>query len=270
MENINIDTFSEQLGIYDFFNVIVSGGIMGMLWYFIWPGFFENNIFKREVHISEKVIVAIILCYFIGMLIQEIGSIADRYIFHIKDNMRKTFLKTETEKAIKKIRFKNIEIQIKVGKRKNMVLFNPIRLNMCRKYATEILQKAEIECGENFSEEQIQYICARMEYRISYIGKGGKMEKLRALFSMARSMLVCMIFSVFLWIYTVATGKIHLWGISHEICGILIILCSVIFYYRMRKTMRYMLLIMIGHYEADYYSRNHANKENTVGEKMKK
>lgn len=31
MENINIDTFSEQLGIYDFFNVIVSGAIMGML-----------------------------------------------------------------------------------------------------------------------------------------------------------------------------------------------------------------------------------------------
>ncbi len=47
-----------------------------------------------------------------------------------------------------------------------------------------------------------------MEYHISHIGKSGKLEKLRALFSMARSMLVCMIFSVFLWIYTVATGKI--------------------------------------------------------------
>ena len=124
MENINIDTFSEQLGIYDFFNVIVSGAIMGMLWYFIWPGFFEKTLFKIKVHISVVIIFAIILCYFIGMIIQEIGSIADRYIFHIKDNMRKkTFLKTETEKAIKKIRFKNIEIQIKVGKRKNMVFY---------------------------------------------------------------------------------------------------------------------------------------------------
>lgn len=68
---------------------------------------------------------------------------------------------------------------------------------------------------------------------------------------------------MFLWIYTVVTGKIHLWDISSEICGILLIVCGVIFYYRMRKTMRYMLLIMIGHYEADYYSRNHVSNENS-------
>ena len=222
MENINIDTFSEQLGIYDFFNVIVSGAIMGMLWYFIWPGFFEKTLFKIEVHISVVIIFAIVLCYFTGMIIQEIGSIADGY----------------------------------------MVLFNPIRLNMCRRYAAEILQNSGIECGETFSEEQTQYICARMEYRISYIGKSGKMEKLRALFSMARSMVVCMAFLVFLLIYTAFTGKMHLWGISSEICGILLIVCGLIFYYRMRKTMRYMLLIMIGHYEADYYNRKYTDNEN--------
>lgn len=265
-----MDTFSEQLGIYDFFNVIVSGGIMGMLWYFIWPGFFEDNIFKREIHVSEKVIVGIILCYFIGMIIQEIGSIADRYIFHIKDNMQKTFLKTETEKKTKKICFKNIEIQIGFNERKNMVLFNPIRLNMCRRYAAEILQNSGIECGETFSEEQTQYVCARMEYQISYIGKSGKMEKLRALFSMARSMVVCTIFLMVLLIYTVFTGKMHLWGISSEVCGILLIVCGAIFYYRMRKTMRYMLLIMIGHYEADYYnSRKRKDTENIVDKKVK-
>lgn len=73
---------------------------------------------------------------------------------------------------------------------------------MCRKYAIEILQNAEIECGENFSEEQIQYVCARMEYHIAHIDKSGKVEKLRALFSMARSMLVCMIFfCVFMDLY---------------------------------------------------------------------
>lgn len=262
MENINIDTFSEQLGIYDFFNVIVSGAIMGMLWYFIWPVFFEKTLFKIKVHISVVIIFSIVLCYFAGMIIQEIGSIADRYIFRIKDNMQRTFLKTEAEKKTKKIRFKNIEIQIKFHERKNMVLFNPIRLNMCRRYAAEILQNSGIAYGETFSEEQTQYICARMEYRISYIGKSGKMEKLRALFSMARSMVVCMIFSVFLLIYTAFTGKMHLWGISSEICGILLIVCGLIFYYRMRKTMRYMLLIMIGHYEADYYNRKYTDNEN--------
>lgn len=265
MENINIDTFSEQLGIYDFFNVIVSGAIMGMLWYFIWPGFFEKTLFKIKVHISVVIIFAIILCYFIGMIIQEIGSIADRYIFHIKDNMQKTFLKTEAEKKTKKICLKNIEVQIRFNEKKNRVLYNPIRLNMCRRYAAEILQNSGIECGETFSEEQAQYVCVRMEYRISYIGKSGKMEKLRALFSMARSMVVCMILLMVLLIYTVSTGKMHLWGISSEVCGILLVVCGVIFYYRMRKTMRYMLLIMIGHYEADYYSRNHKANENIVG-----
>lgn len=241
MGNINIDTFSEQLGIYDFFNVIVSGAIMGMLWYFIWPGFFEKTLFKIKVHISVVIIFTIILCYFTGMIIQEVGSIADRYVFHVKDKMRTTFLECRED---------------------NEVLTSSVRLNMCRKYAREILKESEIEYRGFFSKEETQYVCARMEYRISYIGKSGKMEKLRALFSMARSMVICMIFSIILLLYTeFVIQESHLWDISSGIWMVFLGICGLIFYYRMKKTMRYMLLIMIGNYEADYYNRNRVENE---------
>lgn len=248
MEMINIDTFSEQLGIYDFFNVIVSGSIMGVLWYLIWPGFFEKIFLQEKIDTAVLVVLAIIISYFLGMVIQELGSILDRYVLCVKDNARKTFLRDiKSHKEYFYLQWKKNYLKY------NTVIQNPVKLAMCRKYAEEILNDAGIKHGKVLSDEEIQYVCARMEYQVAYAGKDRKVEKLRALFSMARSMIICMLFGAILLLITFCKGEEHFMGISSGWWLFIIISCLGVFFYRMKKTMRYMILIMVGNYEAYYY-----------------
>ena len=252
------------LFIYDFFNVIVSGSIMLMLWYLIWPGFFEGKIQKEKVSTSVLVILAIILCYFLGMIIQEVGSIADRFLFKTKDRARSTFLKEIGIKEMKReIKIKRWKKEIKYSLKNNCIMENTVRLRLLQKYAREIMKETGIECSDEFSEEQIRYVYTRMEYQVSYIGKERKMEKLRALFSMARSMLICTGVSLILLGYTVLMKEEHFMQI-HSFWWVIIIIGSfLLFYYRMQKTMRYMVLIMLGNYEADYYERKYLRQNST-------
>lgn len=80
MENISIDasSFSEQLGVYDFFNVVLAGAtfvggvciINRNLCNYIW------NEFSLQ-----KGLGLILLIYILGMILQEIGSLLDKKDF---------------------------------------------------------------------------------------------------------------------------------------------------------------------------------------------
>lgn len=91
MDNITLDTtnFSEQLGLYDFFDVIVSGAVL----------VFGASAISQTIYtlLWQDITVAkglgiVLLVYISGVVLQEIGSILDRHFFRIKHFTRSTFL----------------------------------------------------------------------------------------------------------------------------------------------------------------------------------
>ena len=82
MDNITIDSssFSEQLGIYDFFNVILSGTtfIGGLCIINVNLYNYIGNSFSLQKGIGLFLVI-----YILGMILQEIASILDSKIFNI-------------------------------------------------------------------------------------------------------------------------------------------------------------------------------------------
>ena len=87
---LNTTSFSDQLGLYDFFNVLIYGtaficgfcvlnkGIKDYLW--------SNITFPKGVGI-------VLLIYITGLVLQEIGSNVDRYITKIYKGTNRRILK---------------------------------------------------------------------------------------------------------------------------------------------------------------------------------
>lgn len=241
---------------------------MGTLLYIIWPGLFYQ-FGNENLSSGAAVAFSVILCFFLGMVIQELGSLADYYIFHVKKNAHYHFLNDKNldyERSYMKLICKLSKKQRKIAKEKagyanNEIVSNPIKLQAYQAYARKLLNDVGqvMEAGDEFSKISAQYVCSRMEYRLAYIGKDRKIEKMRAIFSMARSMIVCMFFAFLFTIWTMIAACPHLLGIPSLLLICAIPLLGILFYYRMKKSMKYMMLQMIGNFEADYYQTKQAN-----------
>lgn len=107
---LNTTTFSDQLGLYDFFNVLIYGitFISGLcvlnenIYNYIW----NNMSFQKGLGF-------VLLVYITGMILQEIGSIIDYKITNIRRGMNRRILKGDIdENNEKKRKNKLSEIQL--------------------------------------------------------------------------------------------------------------------------------------------------------------
>lgn len=250
MNNISLDTisFSEQLGIYDFFNVLLSGTIFvcgcsiisTKLSTLIW-----GNI------TFQKGLCLVLGIYIIGMILQELGSLADRYLFKIYKGMSHSILKGKIDETYKE-------------KTTNKIVKNPILLERHRKTADKLIEEfvSEKDDGRFENDYVSGYVFSICQYYVSIKGNDKKVEKLRALFAMSKTLIACFallsLVAIFSVVFTkseclifqnisisgctLCSGKIFLAGIFAVIGGA--------FYLRARRTMRNFLLILLGTYDA--------------------
>lgn len=254
MKNITLDTtsFSEQLGLYDFFNVLIYGAafVSGVsllsesLSRFLW----DDLTFQKGLGIA-------LLIYIMGMLLQELGSKVDEYITKLYKGMHQRVLKGEVNQPFEK----------ETG---NDIIKNPVVLKRYRDIAEVLLNKAGIGVKDNkdFDNEYINgYIFSISQYYVSVKGKDKKVEKLRALFSMSKTLMSCffllaicalgvLIFNIDMSIGICSNLGLPIHGCEHCVDKIIMIAVfagvGVAFRFRAKRTMRNFLLILLGTFNA--------------------
>lgn len=107
MKNITLDTtsFSEQLELYDFFNVLICGvtficGISLLsekIYHFLWDGI----SFQKGLGI-------VLIIYITGMILQELGSAVDKKWTNIYQGMYREMLKGTVDETFDKTTFNTI------------------------------------------------------------------------------------------------------------------------------------------------------------------
>lgn len=249
MKNITFDTtsFSEQLGIYDFFNVLLAGTIFvygcsavstkitSLLW--------DNMSFAKGLGL-------ILIIYIIGMALQELGSLADKYIFNIYRGMSRSILKGKIST--------DYNNDVKDG-----IFSNPIILEKQRENADEIIKEFVSTKDETrFENDNISgFVFSMAQYYVSIKGADRKVEKLRSLFAMSKTLIVCFlalaIFAAVSILFIPDNSLIpNLTIMSCEQCSgkmlllIIFLSISLIFYFRAKRTMKNFLLILLGTYDA--------------------
>ena len=266
MEKISLDTssFSEQLGIYDFFNVIVSGAIFICGFFCINDNWYEQ-LFKQIT--MPKVLVLIVLVYIMGLVLQEIGSLIDTYILKVYVGATRNFLKGSIDDE------ENIDFIIKFGRyikkifikkhkkqMSNSIICNPVLLERYNVLAKEILKDIPNDILVESTEGNINaYVFSVCQYSLAYYGKDKKVEKMRALFGMAKSLMTCF------FILDIITFIEYIGLVSNEqtkLTWLLIIFTcfTIVFRCRMGKIMRRMMLILLGTYDALIRGKQIASK----------
>lgn len=253
MKNVTFDTtsFSEHLGLYDFFNVLIYGAafICGIsildvhIYNFLW----DSLSFQKGLGI-------ILLIYITGMLLQELGSVVDKYITKLYKGMHRRILKGELDNNFKE-------------ETSNDIIKNPVVLTKYRAVAQKLLEKHGLKIDDNwFENEYINgYIFSISQYYVSIKGKDKKSEKLRALFSMSKTLMSCffllaicalgtLVFNIDMSIEICSDLGFSIHGCEYCVDKIIMffIFCGIgfAFYFRAKRTMRNFLLILLGTYNA--------------------
>ena len=259
MNNITLEssTFAEQLGIYDFFNVLVAGTVA--LFTLCWNFPKIKSVLWRDKDFFEGITILLII-YILGQLLQEMGSLADKYIFHVKDNAFCNCLKYPSDAYTIKDRMAEA---MKRKRNINPVIHNNVLLEYYRSMVEcEKREDLSADYQKEFNDGVNRWFISRCQYQLIANGKDKKMEKMRALYSMSRTL------ATFFGLY----GCLYLWGNAvyfgyslfaindleqtRKIVIASIIGCPIftvlflIFRYRTTKCMNYMILTMLGVYDA--------------------
>ena len=228
-----MDNISENLGLYDFFNVIGAGAIFNIHIMLLFP----DVLSKYQSMITNEmlqIIGFVILSFFFGLVIQEVSEVIKRPL-RIKEKMEKRFLIDKD------------------------IIGNDIKLKMHRRYAKDILHKKQIKHEKKLNEKQNEYIYAYVIYYIEHRKRNKKLERMRALYGMSK-LLICTMFLIFL---AAATGIFISMDLERiKICiGICIYsaVTAVLFYKRANRVMKFQIRMAMGVYEScidDNYIEN--------------
>lgn len=273
MNNITFDStgFSEQLGLYDFFNVLISGAIFvcgvctinskvnNALW--------SNLSFQRGLGIA-------LLIYISGMILQELGSLVDRNYTNLYMGMHRSILKGSIDNRFEK-------------ETSNKIIDNPLILQCYRDMADRIIGKyiPATNWTTRFENEYINgYFFSVCQYFVMVKGKDKKSEKLRALFSMSKTLMSCCFLLAILSFLTLFSDidmsikvceNLGITLCCNECCIDKIIMILVFsamgfaFYFRAKRTMKNFLLILLGTYRALLESDAGLMKANTEKRRTK-
>lgn len=162
-----METVFNKLGIYDFFNVLVSGGVLLFIIVCVYPGSYK--IVKEFLGQDTLLLFCMFLfCYILGVINQEIGNIIEDNFLKVKLKMTSGFLKEE-----------------------NRIIENTQKISRYQKLAVDIL-KEEGGAETNLNEAQSQYVYSHCIYYVEKEGKSDKIERIRALYGMSKKF-------IFMW-----------------------------------------------------------------------
>lgn len=266
MSNITLDTtgFSEQLGVYDFFNILISGTTFALGMSIISSDFCK---FLWNQFTIPKSFGIIIFIYTTGLILQEVASILDAKCLCLYKGMNRSILK------------ERVNANCKVFDHK-AIIENPLLLKRYRKVAKKILEDvgSSKRDADIFEEDNVNgLIFSVCQYYLSACAKDKKIEKMRALFNMSIMLMAC--FGLLAFINLVAWHlhiemQITLWNFwgrfepcnkqlfDRMILSAILGAITIIFYYRAQKIMRRFLLIMMGTYDAIIRAQSNEIEEN--------
>lgn len=253
MNNVTLDStgFTEQLGLYDFFNVILSGAVFVVGLCTINQDL--SNFLWEDMSVVKGVGL-VLLIYILGMILQEIGSCADRYLFNIYKGTNQRILKGEIGDSYK------YEAQ-------GALIKNPFTLECYRKVA----DKLPIGCNVDTDNEKYEnglvngYVFSVAQYHVAVCGKDQKVEKLRALFAMSKTLIGCFLILAIVALLSILSNSapnsavmnfLSVSGLPCTACGVKVILAliyavvGVVFIFRAKRIMKNFLLILMGTYYA--------------------
>lgn len=281
MHNISLETssFSEQLGLYDFFNVLISGAV------FVFSIISISVKIKSVLLPSKEILVwlgLVLVIYISGVVLQEISSMLDHHFLKIKHFTRSTFLFDLKEHSyVSKVKYwfsgvrtSLIETMGQKEKKKdtyeyvirngqqykwNWVLNNKNLLSHYRILAKQIYEEClpdgQFEAALYNDEKFNSFVFSVIQYRVACEGKDKKVEKLRALYSLARTLMFGYIllfgFNFILIFGTSLRDWIEPSSDTYVVAfTIFSIGLAVLFFFRAKKCKKYMALIMLGNYDA--------------------
>lgn len=273
MNNITFEasSFSEQLGIYDFFNVLISGAI------FVFGLSIVNekigNYLLGDITVAEG-LGLVLLIYIIGLILQEIASFLDREHYKIYTGMNRRILMGNVD--VKCIRCKRCE-----KFNEDSIIKNPVLLRQYRKHADMILGDLVSDTTDKrYDDEFVNgFVFSICQYYVAINGKDKKVEKMRALFSMAKTLMVCfallaaytllaLVFNVEISIEIWNTLGLPSHGCAHCLDKIILFIVFAgmarMFLWRAKKVMHRFLLILLGTYDAIIRSEKVNDKEKEV------
>lgn len=223
----------EKFSIYDFFNLLFSGGILIAGIHIL--GFPLLEILYNDIHLPESEIlfcaVILLLCYVTGFALQAISSIVGKGI-KIQSKMTSTFLLDG-----------------------NNVIKNTVKLRIYQEKAKELFIRKNIHVKDNnFTPEQCEYFFAYCSYFTQVHGQSKKAEKMRGLKGLSSLWLICFallsLLGVIRIFYLILFIQSNLNSLILAIISTLIY-CALIFisYFRMKIDITYWIRMLLGVYE---------------------
>lgn len=228
-----MESASSQLGIYDFFNVLLGGLYVVIGCFIICPDIRLFWIWDKDYD-AERYVVFLVISYIIGIVMQETGAYLENKGFKIKDTAMADFIKQE-----------------------NIYVKNEYSLQLYRKYGKDFFKK-RIE--DDFTDEQCKYIFNRIYYIIREGGLSDKYDKMLALFDSATTLIAANIWLVILsivysvtywWIYGFNYNDVAYGIVKGALFGAVGIVC----FNRARGIMKNEVKILMGNYDA-YISKS--------------
>ena len=243
-----MNSLFDRLGLYDFFNVIVAGGIV--LLYSIGVANQWCILFRESWILG---LFLLLVAYVLGIFCQEIGRFITETRLRIKDRQIGHMLKTKEEVEIVVTHY--------FQSKKRLAILNPKRIkdflvkwirvtdNKCKLEDYEDKFKKICKCSKEdettLNPDEIKYAFACCIYYIGNRGKNQKVEKMRALYGMAQNLIgagIMMIISgtvICLFGKQMLSGKVILCSLAATIVLELVGLVRVIVYskHMIRMTM---------------------------------
>lgn len=270
MENFTLDTtsFSEQLGLYDFYNVLLSGAS------FLCGCCAISRTFSAYIWTDVTVpkgIAIVLMIYILGLLLQQAASYADDKIFKVYKEMSHKVLTGKVDEDFK-------------FEANGTVFNNPITLKQYRKSAELFLIKHYPKINQELFEDCFVngYVFSMCHHFVSMHGKERKVEKLRALYAMSRNFAVCFLLLAGLSLLSTLTNSepVNLSAILElsfpcVLCAnkVLWALCfagiGLAFLSRTKRLMRNFLLILLGTFNAIVCSEENELSRSDIKENSK-
>lgn len=191
-----MDSALNKVGLYDFFGVFLAGILLIVILLSLdLPLFFSLEPTNNS---AINFVLFMLEAYFVGIILQEIGSCFDKYLFDIQRNARRTFLKDQ-----------------------NKVAENAKELDISRQFANEILEISEVE--HFYTESENEYVFFHMKAFLETHGKIEPIDRINSLYGMSRSLTLALLFCFIFYFVNIKTPSAKTYAILSALFAVILL-----------------------------------------------